>query len=100
MHTHKYKYTCLIASCMASFCVAMYHGFCCLTVPYGNQRLFHYVINSYTAPVELSDAIEICDGIIFDFYMGLPHLWQSRVELKDYSVAYFDRIAAFEVPYC
>ena len=24
-------------------------------------------------------------------------LWQSRVEIKRYSVAYFDRIAAFEV---
>ena len=27
-------------------------------------------------------------------------MWQSRVEIKDYSVAYFDCIAAFEVPYC
>ena len=29
----------------------------------------------------------------------LKHLWQSRVEIKDYSVAYFDRIAVFEAPY-
>ena len=28
------------------------------------------------------------------------HLWQSRVEIEGYSVAYFDRIAVFEVPYC
>ena len=26
-------------------------------------------------------------------------MWQSRVEIEGYSVAYFDRIAAFEVPY-
>ena len=26
-------------------------------------------------------------------------MWQSRLEIKDYSVAYFDRFAAFEVPY-
>ena len=24
------------------------------------------------------------------------HMWQSRVEIEHYSVAYFDRIAAFE----
>ena len=27
------------------------------------------------------------------------HMWQSRVEIEDYSVAYFDHIAAFKVPY-
>ena len=27
------------------------------------------------------------------------YLWQSRVEIEGYSVAYFDRIAAFEAPY-
>ena len=27
----------------------------------------------------------------------LFHMWQSRVEIEHYSVAYFDRIAAFEV---
>ena len=26
-------------------------------------------------------------------------MWQFRVEIEDYSVAYFDRIAAFKVPY-
>ena len=25
--------------------------------------------------VELGDALEIRDGIIFDFYPGLPHMW-------------------------
>ena len=27
------------------------------------------------------------------------YMWQSRVEIEGYSVVYFDRIAAFEVPY-
>ena len=27
-------------------------------------------------------------------------MWQSRVEIEGYSVAYFDRIAAFKAPYC
>ena len=27
-------------------------------------------------------------------------MWQSRVEIEGYSVAYFNRIAAFEAPYC
>ena len=27
------------------------------------------------------------------------HLWQSRVEIEGYSIAYFDRIAAFKAPY-
>ena len=27
------------------------------------------------------------------------HMWQSHVEIEDYFVAYFDRIAAFKVPY-
>ena len=26
-------------------------------------------------------------------------MWQSRVEVEGYSVAYFDRIAAFKAPY-
>ena len=31
---------------------------------------------------------------------GTSYLWQSCVEMKGYSVAYFDRIIAFEAPYC
>ena len=27
------------------------------------------------------------------------YMWQSRVEIEGYSVAYFDRITMFEVPY-
>ena len=27
------------------------------------------------------------------------YMWQSRVEFEGYSVAYFDRIVAFEAPY-
>ena len=32
-------------------------------------------------------------------YFDKMHMWQSCVEIKGYSVAYFDRIAAFEVLY-
>ena len=28
------------------------------------------------------------------------YVWQSRVEIEGYSVAYFDCIVAFEAPYC
>ena len=45
-------------------------------------------------------AVKIGNGIMFDFYPGWPHIWQSHVEIKGYSVTYFDRITAFEVPYC
>ena len=38
-----------------------------------------------------SNAIEICDGITFDFYTGLSH-----VEIEHYSVAYFNGVTAFE----
>ena len=27
-------------------------------------------------------------------------MWQSRVEIKGYSIVYIDCIAAFKVPYC
>ena len=27
---------------------------------------------------------------------GITHMWQSRVEIEHYSIAYFDRIAVFE----
>ena len=29
----------------------------------------------------------------------VTYMWQSRVEIEGYSVAYFDRIVAFEAPY-
>ena len=65
-----------------------------------------------------SNAIEIRDGITFNFYTGLPHVywvqnacnWMQNVmssvyvavpcEIEGYSIAYFDHIAACEVPYC
>ena len=31
---------------------------------------------------------------------SLIYVWQSRVEIKGYSVTYFNRIAAFKAPYC
>ena len=51
-----------------------------------------------------------CDWKNTVFYSALPkkcsdnsldliQLWQSRVEIKGYSVAYFDCIVAFEVPH-
>ena len=27
-------------------------------------------------------------------------MWQSRVEIEGYSIAYFNRITAFKAPYC
>ena len=38
--------------------------------------------------------LHVSDEMCFDFY--LSHVWQSRVEIEHYSVAYFNRIAAFE----
>ena len=35
-----------------------------------------------------------CDG-----WHLWKHMWQSRVEIKGYSVVYFDQIAGFEEPY-
>ena len=34
-----------------------------------------------------------------NLFIGVIDIWQSHVEIEDYSVAYFDRIAAFEAPY-
>ena len=39
---------------------------------------------------------------LFEFFVVLlrvDHMWQSRVETEGYSVAYFDRIAAFKALY-
>ena len=30
----------------------------------------------------------------------IQHMWQSHVEIEDYSVAHFNYIATFEAPYC
>ena len=27
------------------------------------------------------------------------HMWQSRIQIEDYTIVYFDRIAAFKVMY-
>ena len=43
-----------------------------------------------------SNAIKIRDRIIFDFHTGLSHMWQSRVEIEDYSVVYFNRVTVFK----
>ena len=41
----------------------------------------------------------LCGKSANDGYIVYMYVWQSRVEIEDYSVAYFDRIAAFEVLY-
>ena len=33
-------------------------------------------------------------------HMSNSHMWQSRVEIEGYSVAYFDRIDVFKALYC
>ena len=33
-------------------------------------------------------------------YLSRSHMWQSRVEIEHYSVAYFDRITMFEALKC
>ena len=37
---------------------------------------------------ERSDAIEICDGITFDFYTGLPHIIKFIVSVVDLTKHY------------
>ena len=41
------------------------------------------------------------DNAFDDFAVAIwkDAMWQSRVEIKGYSVVYFDRIAVFEAPY-
>ena len=36
----------------------------------------------------------------YGLFLITHYMWQSRVEIKDYSVVYFDRIVVFEVLYC
>ena len=37
---------------------------------------------------------------VFDLLSGpKSNMWQSRIEIEGYSVAYFDRITAFKAPY-
>ena len=41
-----------------------------------------------------------CSHLHLDFLRVHLSMWQSHVEIGGYSIVYFDRIAAFEVPYC
>ena len=54
--------------------------------------------------------LKYATDFIFVLYVGLPQIhvlwsrhdtyrWQSRVEIKDYSIMYFDCITVFKVPY-
>ena len=83
----------------------MYLKHCCalceaLVEP--NVRLLYSGTNkfAYALSVVLED-----DSRSFFFFVSTlischNFMWQSRVEMKGYSVAYFNRTAAFEVPYC
>ena len=53
--------------------------------------LVYYLSKKLTIFTQNYVHLEVC---LFRFYM-----WQSRVEIEGYSVAYFDRIAVFEAPY-
>ena len=50
-----------------------------------------------------TDAFKLCDGIISISIAYISatrcYMWQSRVEFEGYSVAYFNRISAFEASY-
>ena len=40
---------------------------------------------------------EISHAMVYK-YIYIAHMWQSCVEIEGYSVAYFNRIAAFKAP--
>ena len=42
----------------------------------GSLALYH---------IKLGDALELCNGIIFDFYSGLPHLCMQRCLVVTFS---------------
>ena len=44
--------------------------------------------------------IHQCNGASTEIISVAKNMWQSHVEIKGYSVAYFDRITVFEAPYC
>ena len=54
------------------------------------------LIFTFKHNINFNEARVSCMCLIFTMYI---HTWQSCVEIKDYSVAYFDCIAAFKVPY-
>ena len=55
-------------------------------------------------PVKLSSYTVYSDetdqAFIQVYLIKIYQMWQSRVEIEGYSVAYFDHMAAFEASYC
>ena len=45
------------------------------------------------------EAQKMADELTRDIKVGKLHMWQSRVEIGYYSVAYIDRVTAFKAPY-
>ena len=41
----------------------------------------------------------VIDSSTYDVMVSPYHMWHFRVEIEGYSVAYFDCITAFKVPY-
>ena len=58
--------------------------------------------NIYQQVVKSLDTFRNTNFWLYEFLVVLlrvDHMWQSRVEIEGYSVAYLDHIAAFEAPY-
>ena len=63
-----------------------------------NRTVGTSTAGSIPTPGELrADKEKIYCSSSIDCHM--MYMWQSRVEIKDYSIAYFDCIAAFKAPY-
>ena len=41
----------------------------------------------------------LCSSKFATCIISMSHMWQSQVEIKDYSVAYFDHVTAFVALY-
>ena len=56
-----------------------------------------------TAFVRCREVVRFSEGPLLEVRLYIvmypTYVWQSRVEIEGYSVAYFDRIAAFKAPY-
>lgn len=61
-----------------------------LPVWVGNNSIYNYYCHLVCVPRPLCKFRWPCN----------THMWQSHIEIEDYSVAYFNYIATFEAPYC
>ena len=39
---------------------------------------------------ERSNTVKICNGIMFNFYPGLPHMWRQKSHISQFLLAVFD----------